>query len=236
MTASLVQPQFTGDVAPPALHNSGPGPMAVYRTGAVGQTFQLDLGTMLRCWTGLPAELRAPMACNPPGMDGPSPEAFCPPDKAAGIARFLLEALAPRSRARATREAHERRLATADAPRDPGERARTSIAMLAERVAEMGWLSPFYGLARWQTLNNPVHMTRPGKALQNEWPWLPAGEEHRVLRHAWSVCAVSYMSPPLILWTRPPSLTWWRGDNVILLHWLGRASVPAAAGANGGGR
>ena len=51
-----------GDVAPPALHNSGPGPMAVYRTASVGQTFRLDLGAMLRCWIGLPAELRAPMA------------------------------------------------------------------------------------------------------------------------------------------------------------------------------
>jgi hypothetical protein len=211
-----------GDVAPPALHNSGPVPRSVHYTAGVGATHRLDLGTLLHEWTELPSDLRSPMALTPPGPRGPSRKNFAPPEKAAGIARFLLDAIAPIRGTEQELAAHRRRVAACEGPVKSHAGASASIAALAERVSELGWLKPFHGLVQWKTLDNPSHHARGYIADHTEFPWLPAGDEHQSLRHAWCVCAASYMSPPLLLWSREPSLTWWRGDNVIELRWFGR--------------
>jgi hypothetical protein len=213
-----------GDIAPPALHNSGPGPRTVHYTAGVGSTHCLDLGTLLYLWTELPPDLRSPMALTPPGPNGPSRKNFAPPEKVAGIARFLLDAIAPTRGTEQELAAHRRRVQACEAPGTLHGKACASIAALAERVSELGWLTPFHGLVKWKMLSNPVHMTRGLTAMRTEFPWLPAGDEHRSLRHAWCVCAASYMSPPLLLWSREPSLAWWRGDDVIELRWFGRVA------------
>jgi hypothetical protein len=195
----------------------------VHYTSAVGQTFRLDLGCMLSEWTPLPASLRKPMEVAPPAVHCEAyPQHYAPPEKAGAIAQFLLAALAPTHPTRAEREAHARRLASGESSKAPHERASASIAALAERVREMGWLAPFHGLARWGAVtSNPQHHDRWQFVEKAAFPWLPRRGNHVALHYAWCVCAVSYISPPLILWTRQPSLTWWRGDNAFDLRWFG---------------
>lgn len=229
------------DSAPPALHNSGPVAREVYRTAAVGRIFHLDIRTLLG-WSALPRELRRPIRY---GVHGPgghlSPEHLISPDKAHGIASFLLDApelagpelatgsgsTTPAIQCDAAGRGHEDANATGP--------ARAAIAALAGRLAGLGWLCPFHGLAT-STSTEHGSTARENTDMQNEWPWLPGGKEHSLLRLAWCVCAVSYLSPPLILWSRSPSLAWWRGDEVIALRWFGQINNGVSTTLNAGVR
>lgn len=179
------------------------------------ERYRLDLGVLLRT-SELPVALRAPMRCGPHGQEGPLPEHFVAPASAASIASLLLRALlhghpAPNASQIAL---------LPPAPLDVSvDQACANIAELAACVHQLGALPPFAGSARPMWLSGPQHMRRERLGSDTEWPWLPGGDADRTLRLAWCVCAISYLRPPRIDWTREPSLAWWRGDEVIELVW-----------------
>lgn len=224
---SVAPAMHAGDVAPHALHNSGPCPREVYRTPAVGRSYRLDL-RMLSGSESLPAALRRMVGIVDRDADGSPARHVTPPTDVHAIARTLLASLDSDAAAPARVRWRAPKPATAD-------EACTMIARLAERVAELGWLQPFHGLATVV----PFDSSRPTRApteYNTEWPWLPGGTAYGTLRMAWNLCAISYLSPPLILWTREPSLAWWRSDVVIELQWFGESAPEPATHAMRGGR
>jgi hypothetical protein len=227
---SLPHTNAAGDSVPQGLHNYGPYSNTVYRTARVGQTYDLDLLTLLAMGP-MPGNLRRPVRfCLRTEERSPDPRDCISPDQAYGIVSFLLgtpalalsatERAAAAARAAAARPAREFPNVT--------ERALAKIVELRERLAALGLLSPFHGLATVQGRTGQRVPARDAKKLEREWPWLPGGDQHGILRLAWSVCAISHLSPPLVRWTRPPSLFWWRGDEIIELRWFGREGAPAA--------
>lgn len=193
------------------------------RTAAAGEVRHLDVGALLAS-SELPASLRVPRPTTGPIVlaavaPPPAPPDPCTPGRIADIACFLLKAVASPSPSRAGRARLRERLAELGAEPDPGERARQAIAALGARMWGLGWLRPFHGIARCIPVGTaPAAFATPDLTF----PWLPSGDEQRVLRLAWCACAISFLSPPLILWTRPAALTWWRSDTLISLRWLGR--------------
>lgn len=209
-----------GDTAPPGLHNSGFGPRPVFHTVAAGKTYRVDLRGLthpsLRS-----AVLRSLTFNQYENIASSAATQLVAPGDVYAIADALRITLggaddgAPRSSW------------LRPAPRS-AEEACAAIARLASRVAALGWLVPFHGLV---TANSAIAAPDANTTVaESHYPWLPTGGDNAALRLAWCICAISYLSPPLILWTREPSLAWWRSDRVIQLRWLGQgvASEPAA--------
>lgn len=223
-----------GDTTP-ALHNCGPGPQTVYRTAAVGRMFTLDPAALLD-WQGLPDTLRRRTVHTssrsahgvPSADDRPAPE------RIAAIANFLLHELTlHRSDRRSGLEAGRPEPATTPL-HTPHEHTCAALVALRDALIRTGHLGPFLGLARWTARDGATPPRREPYPARIEYPWLPAGDAHVVLRVAWCVCAVSHFAPPLILWYRSPSLVWWRSDGLIALRWFGSApdgTPPTGRGA-----
>ena len=217
-----------GDSAPPALCNSGPTPREVYRTPAIGQTLQLDFKILCRSkelprflWPSAGRELR-PSQPSSAGI-------HVSPVRANAIATFLLATLSTEPASRRARAMCARAMLGGGRRANAATSVYATIASLAERLCELGWLTTFNGLATTVVQDELSHAERIRRARGIVLPWLPRGEEYGVIRLAWCICAVSYLSPPLILWSRTPSLVWWRDDHVINLQWLGGNNVLTSA-------
>lgn len=188
------------DIAPPALHNSGYGPPpVVYHCPGIGATYRVEVAGLRRTCTHLWT------------LQGQTPAQVV----AEAAMRILCALQSAESRGEDT---------TAHSARSGDEAvALQRVAQLATVLRSLGALEPFRGLVR-VGVPAPQGSVNEPTAADALWPWLISHPEPDLLRIAWSVCAVSYLAPPLLLWTREPSLTWWRGDQVITLRWL---DVPA---------
>jgi hypothetical protein len=203
-----------------ALHNSGPGPMSVYRTAPVGSVHVLDLFTELQQAPELPRHLRKRFTPREseyfdrlPSVDLIAAPPSVPGDVLA-LVRFLLAALT-----RPTRSA--RRPCAAD---DAGtERdALDAIGALTGRLEELGCLSPVPVLVAWLDRCGSGPRSVPNVAPGERLPWLPRCfvVDMALLRLAWIVVAFSHAAPPLLLFSRPASLRFWRPDGALSLRWL----------------
>ena len=209
-----------------SLHNSGPSPVSVYRTAAVGTVHTLDLFHELHSATALPFTLRRafrPVAAEF-SEDLPMPDviaaAASAPRDVLRLTKFLLDHLPPESGVAASAHTPMAR-ATRGAVLE--ETALHALTELSERLAALGWLSPMPALVWWANRHtisgSPFSPTGSGLPV----PWLPSkrGERGELLRLAWLVVATSHAAPPLILFTRSPSLRFWRPDGALTMRWLG---------------
>ena len=205
----------------PALHNSGPAAGSVFRTAAVGDLHRLDIGATLCVSRSLPEALRDPMdlASTRSFWKTSDPERL--PDRVVAIANALLAQLPTTGSTGWERPSLTRLVAGRESGPATDARVPSAVAALAERVAGLGALESFAGIARTQVVMGDSATNRLEQARGLTLPWLPGGDRHEPLRLAWCVCAVSYLAPPLLLWSRAPSLAWWRADTVILLRWFG---------------
>ena len=237
----------------PALHNCGPGPASVYRTAPAGAVYLLDLYGELHACTMFARRLRAPFKPLPTQYDNqrPMPNEAAPPpacpDAVIQLVTTLLHLLEDvqderhkqrtRSRGGALRtvlralEQHgagssQRPSACTEAD------ALTSIVQLKQRLEQLGSLVSVNALVKWQP-RRPFYGAAPvppppGNAL----PWLPeppaplrSAEMHALIRLAWIICVVSHAAPPIVLFSRTPSLRYWRADGMLSVRWLGGTEV-----------
>jgi len=105
------------------------------------------------------------------------------------------------------------------------ESTRELLECMLHCTLERGVLAPFIGVV--QRLPNGERAGPLLKAVvaasdcAEDFPWLGDHASDAIIRRAWSICAVSCMSPPVILWTRTPSLAAWRDGAIYTLRWLG---------------
>jgi len=228
----------------PALHNCGPSPSSVYKTAPVGQVHALDLFGELQRSTIVPRTCRASFVPHMPryGEQLPVPDMLPPdastPNEVVQVVAALMLALPPAMHDGARPTLHltgrpylaRRRTLSATATPCTEAEALQAVAQLAQHLARLGYLTPVYGLVSWAPRvisigGVPVRNDRLGEPL----PWLPAhSDEHdEPIRLAWMVCACSYAAPPLVLFSRTPSLRYWRADGALQLRWLGHAEARA---------
>ena len=174
------------------LHNSGPCSREVFRTAAIGERMRFSLGWALldwRDWGGdQPARLAALV----------QRRADIPPAIAIAAARRALVALGERC------DDHY-------VSRDRDRATRSACALLtrlASLLRERGLLDRLIGLASDEELQRPPWRTDPNSAESR----FSAEDFARTL------VAYSVYAPPLLLWTRPPSLHWWRTGVRITLR------------------
>lgn len=228
----------------PALHNCGPGPGAVYRTAPAGTVWLLDLFAELHTSRLVPKKLREPFAPFEPEYNErlPVPDVLPAAPSAPNEVVPLIETLlskAPEPGAGRPRRRVRNRFCGAGA-RAAGNAARSyteqdalhAIRQLAQRLGELGCLVPIPALVTWLPRSplptSPFNKVRVGEPL----PWMPAmhqepAEHAKPLRLAWLVCAYAYAAPPLVLFSRTPSLRFFRGDGALSLRWLGEAGARA---------
>lgn len=196
----------------PALHNSGPGPLSVFRTAPVGTTHLLDLFGELHARDGLPPALRAvfaPQVTTYARRGKHSVLIPAAPVAPAGVVHVVahLRAALPEP----ARIAIPRTIAASD--------AIAALEALRAHVAQLGALVPATALVDWQprydNATPPWTDHRVGQPL----PWLSGVAS--LLQLAWLVCAVSHVAPPLIRFARTPSLRYWRPDGALSVRWLG---------------
>lgn len=188
------------DTPPAALHNSGFGrPPVVYECPGVGVTYCIDVTRLRRDCTQL--------------WIGRKPT---PAQVICEVATHIASSLQPS--ASGTEPAQAQRTV-----QNVETRALQQIARLAAVLRTLGALEPFRGLVKVSPAGDPAR-TAHHATLGDAWPWLIPHAQPELLRIAWSICAVSYAAPPLLLWTREPSLTLWRDDRAITLRWFGDVS------------
>jgi hypothetical protein len=183
------------------LHNCGPGAREEFRCAAIGASVDLDLATALMGWDAIPWRRSRTVVSRRHDADEIDPdgiELMFVEDVFVGVCGQVLESLhAPR-------------------PRVPGmaEIVRSIVAL----VLEHGWHRELIGLAR-HAYRDP-HVWRMG-------PSVAQGLEPRVDARdvALIIAAHAVYTPPLLLWTRVPSLDWLRTDILI------RARCPWQDGA-----
>ena len=192
MTSVHLGDDGLGSAAPHLLHNSGPGSREVFRTAAIGELVVFALGRALLDWPGWGAD-------EPPRLGRLlRRRADIPPAIAIAAARHALVALG---------ETHD----AAPVPRDQDRAARAAcdlLARLARALRERGQLDHLVGLASHKEV---PHAAQPAEGSSEE-PRSSAADFARTL------VAHSVYAPPLLLWTRPPSLHWWRADVRITLR------------------
>jgi hypothetical protein len=202
--------------------------MAVYRTAAVGTVHLLDLFRDLHEAKVLPRAIRqrfVPIDAEHDErlpMAGVIPAAPCTPDDALSVAEYLRERV---GRAGATRV----RRARTPQPLDTEQAALAAITALAARLAEMDALRPLPALVQWADRTSYSHSPFTAAAPGAPLPWLSTdtSTEGALLRLSWLVVAMSHASPPLVLFTRSPSLRFWRPDGALSVRWL-RSLEPRA--------
>lgn len=170
-----------------AYHNSGCGPRQVFNTPAVGTAITFDIGTTLRTWQPVAEDKQIRDKLPLTGVT------WIPPDVIDRACSITLDQLG-------TAPTAENGVFT-----NSRARALKSLELLAAEVCFRGALVGVAGIAR--ALPHP-----PGYSP----PRYPTELDLRSpLEVATTLVAASAFAPPLILWRRPPSLTWWRLDYVI---------------------
>ncbi len=185
-----------------AYHNSGCGPREVFNTPAVGTAITFDIGRTLRTWPPVAEDRLIRDKLPLSGAAWISPDII---DRACSI---TLDHLGT------GHTAGHGIFTTARA------RALKSLELLAAEVCVRGALVRVVGIAR--ALLHP-----PGYSPACH---LTELDLRSPLEIATTFVAVSVFAPPLILWRRPPSLTWWRLDHVIEFRTFA-ASSRVASGA-----
>lgn len=145
------------DGVPPVLHNCGPGPIAVYRTGAVGRNWTIS-------WVS------------------------------------ILDAL---------------RLY-----RPTKTRVRSELLAAKADLEARAMLRPFRGLA----FVGAVDGAGGEGATIETLPWLPTDASIDV--HRWLLLAFAHVTPPMLLFTRSPELTYCTDGHTLQLRWFGMKSRP----------
>jgi hypothetical protein len=223
-----------GDVQP-ALHNCGPGPGAVYRTAPAGTVWLLDLFAELHTSRLVHKKLREPFAPFQPEYSErlPVPDVLpaspSTPNDVVPLIESLLHKVSESCGAQPRRRVRDWFRGTGAAGNDARsyteQDALQGIRQLAQRLGELGCLVPIPALVTWLHRSpmptSPFAKVRVGEPL----PWMPAthSEQAKPLRLAWLVCAYAYAAPPLVLFSRTPSLRFFRGDGALSVRWLGEA-------------
>lgn len=209
----------------PVYHNSGPVPNNAYRTGAVG--VQVDISSYFIVSTLLTMVKLAPVLegaaggafgarLHPALIHGAVCSALIQLDAPAALthsSNAVINALASRGLSR--RSAASRPVVDA---------ALAAIGCLRDVLRDHQLLPPFHGLVSCVT-HDYVKELKP-------LPWLPCHADDRLAPLAWGLVAIACASPPILLFTRPPSLMWFRPHHSMMVRWFGAgASLPSTAGA-----
>ncbi len=198
----------------PSLHNSGPAPGHVYSTGAVGTEMSLSAQQMVRA---LLAQVRIRRVLryyhwhearylSPAFISGAAYAALCLlcADKH-HPARGDLKRIALSLR-------DIPKLVAAPQPSDL-ETALAALASLKSHLQARGQLTPFTGIARWSANGSPTVSLRA--------PWIADSANAELEQLAWQLVAISHAAPPLVLFSRSPSLECFRDAGVLTLRWFG---------------
>ncbi len=214
------------------LHNSGPSPMSVYKTAAVGSV-----------WRVLPQVLIRDLLRHH-GIEGGHPfceltitEPILHPriiDIAVCAAVVQLEESGVRVERPSNAVSAARELIARDAPtfRDKGrslgprtragtDRAVRRLLTLRSILDSCGALPPFVGITEWAA--------NPGTTQPRPYPWLPAhsdasGDPH-ALSMAWALLALAHYARPVLLFRRMPTFDGFRSTGALLLRWFGNMPV-----------
>lgn len=90
------------------------------------------------------------------------------------------------------------------------------IADLKTALASRGLLLPFRGIVRLgHTIAGDVTPDAPESL-----PWLPGATAHEVL--GWTLLAFAHVAPPMLLFTRAPSLTNCTDGHLLTHRWFGQ--------------
>lgn len=203
----------------PVLHNSGPGPVAVYRTAAAGSLHLLDLYTEVHASPLITPALRRRFTPIAPHYHQRNPvpviipAAHATPSDVVELVQQLTAGLGGNADA-----PRPRRQSSAPTTAD----AHAAIDALRQQLEAAGALTPFVGLVSWVRRDDcratPFRDAIPPAPM----PWLTKDAAARdSLRLAWLAVAVSTLAEPLLLLTRPPSLRYWRPDGGLSARWFG---------------
>jgi hypothetical protein len=197
-----------------SLHNSGPAPGHVYSTGAVGTELNLSAQQTVRA---LLAQVRIRRVLryyhwhearylSPAFISGAAYAALCllSADKH-HPARGDLKRIALSLR-------DIPKLVAAPHPSDLGV-ALAAITSLKSHLQTCGQLTPFTGIARWSANGSPSISPRA--------PWIADSDKAPLEQLAWQLVAISHAAPPLVLFSRSPSLEYFRDAGVLTLRWFG---------------
>ncbi len=186
-----------GKPTPRAIYrNSGCGPREVFRTPELGRKIDFDIGEVLARWepTARDTKIRGTLDVR----------------RGARIAAETIE--------RVTDVALE---ALSVPSAIPSGRQSTTVAQRAthnlDRLATV--------LKQRQTLSYLVGIAQDVAAPERDLSRTSyAGREAvNPLQVATTLVAASVFAPPLLLWDRAPSFTWWRLDRIIVLRVFGRS-------------
>ena len=171
-----------------AYHNSGCGPREVFRTPAIGKAMTFDVGETVRAWPPTGEDKNIRGKLDRDKVTRIPPEII---DRASSITLDLLGLVAQ----------------VPFNPTDtPSRRALRSLDVLAGALVASGSVSGLVGIAR--ALPNTHRDTDLSLVFGMLSP----------LEVAATLVTASVFAPPMILWTRAPSFTWWRLDYIIALR------------------
>jgi hypothetical protein len=174
------------------LHNCGPGAREIFRCAPIGTTVDLDLARALMGWDAMPwRRSRAVVS----GRYTPDESDSNRIDSAFVQSAFV--------------EVCGRVLETLDAPRPGGARMAAMVRSIVAVVLEHGWHRALLGLARHAYRNPQLWCASSSYARS----YKPRCDSRDV---ALTIAAHAVYTPPLLLWTRAPSLDWLRPS--VALH------------------
>lgn len=200
--------------------------MAVYRTGAVGMEASIEASQVIGPLLSLLDIQESPTLY----QHRPNVYLFPLHIDAAACAALVL--LSPSTTAGERATLDTMRLALTTGPDASWRRKRSDVDQAIARLETLRalllarqQLLPFHGIARWR---GSSHYAFPNRA-----PWIPAIARTRanatmesyidwwVVQKAWQLLALAHVSPPLLLFSRPPSLQWFQRDMSLTLRWFG---------------
>jgi hypothetical protein len=178
------------------LHNCGPGPREVFRCAPIGASVEIDLATVLAGWDAMPwhrsrtivSRRRDPDEDDPVGMDS----RFIEPTFVS-MCGHVLERL--------------------EVPYAPGHDMATMVRRVVAVVLERAWHHDLLGLAG-HTMRDP-QVWLLGTGFVRNSTRFPSTSTRDV---ALAIAAHAVYAPPLLLWTRVPSLDWLRTDISLQLR------------------
>ena len=198
----------------PSLHNSGPAPGHVYSTGAVGTELSLSAQQTVRA---LLAQVRIRRVLRYYHW---REARYLSPAFISGAAYAALSLLST-DKHHPARDDLKRialslrdipKLVTAPQPSDLGV-ALAAITSLKSHLQTCGKLTPFTGVARWSANGSPTVSPRA--------PWIADSANAPLEQLAWQLVAISHAAPPLVLFSRSPSLEYFRDEGALTLRWFG---------------
>jgi hypothetical protein len=177
-----------------ALHNCGPSPREVFRCPAIGSTETIDLARVLWGWQEMPWAQTCTIVSTRVA-ESASP----PADRDRRIAGPQFAAVCARV------------LECLEASHAPDAGAAALVRSVVALVLDCGWHRDMIGLAKHT--QQPVLRWRAGP----RWPEAPKEPVHS-RDVALAIAAHAVYTPPLLLWTRVPSLDWLRCDIVLAVR------------------